>query len=330
MEVVLRIAHKNRLGLLIQVCTEIRWTGLYRFLLANGRSGEVPIWIRGRKLAPGAELRCNAGPLRWSYRISPAILAGNSGYVVLGDIALLPIPWPDGLPVVRLEGGRGVLVPAASESARWASRLIFWGKYEPFGNLRVVPRLPPPLRSQRDSIRRIETYFSVLFGFHPFPDALHFLFPILPAAGRGGFRGAGLASAAATILFLPMDYHQMDPAGFLWLAAHEIAHLWIGVAIHASADLLWLVEGLAAYYALLAVCHLGGAREDWIRKIIKNSWGARQEPMHRGFLTALDLDAMLKGRGHGGLHSSISALLRECWQCQRPLTFDDFTRAACG
>jgi hypothetical protein len=333
MDMVIRIVPEDRMALRVEGRTETRWSGRYRFLLADGRrSGVSKLLVEGKLVAPGEEVYCDAGPLRWSYRIDDSFRAGDSSYAVLGDVALAPFPWPDGPPAVCFEAGRGVLIPGAAGSSKvWTNRLVFWGEFECFDNLRVAAGFPAPLPHHRDGIRRIESYLANLFGYHPFPDSLHSLFPVLPDAGPGGFCGSGLAGQASTILFLPGDYRLMDFTGFLWLAAHEIAHLWIGVSIRFPAELLWLVEGLAAYYALLAVCNCASVAEEWLRKMIAISLNARENlSMHWGLLAALAADLLQENCGEDSLRHAISGLVRTRRESRDPLTWIDFERALTG
>src|SRR5688572_5557641 len=206
MEVVFHLSRADGLDLLVEGRTETRWSGRFCFLPAGGRreaglrqpgawaSPECRpalgsgIQVEGKELVPGEDVYCKAGALRWSYRIVSGFQTGGSAYAVLGDIAFLPHPWPERPPTVRLEAGTGVVDPVTGNgSVRWMNQLVFWGEFTFLDNLRIARGFPEPLQGQRYALRRIESYFVDLFGFHPFPDALHFLFPVLPPAGPGGF-----------------------------------------------------------------------------------------------------------------------------------------------
>jgi hypothetical protein len=311
MDVVLRITY-GEAGLAVEGETHNRWSGRFRFQQHDGTPGEV--LIEGSAVAAGAEVDCRPGPLWWSYRMD----AGPCGFAALEDLVRLPFPHPEGLPAVCVQAGERVIAPG---DGAWTQRLVFWGEFETHGNIRVARGCLAPLPEQLDGIRQIERYLATMFGFHPFPDGVSFLFPVLPEVGPGGFRGSGLAGRGATAILLPRDCDRMDRSGFYWLAAHEIAHWWIGVSVRFAKDLHWLLEGLAAWYAVRAVRACGYAEAGWHEKMLALAQKHRGDPMQRGLLAALSLDESLKERG--GLHPALTGLLRDCHNRNRPVSAHD-------
>lgn len=337
------------LEIAVRATALLEWSGGRRFLPVGGSLSTFSnLCVKGVMNVPGEVVCCNRGFISWQYRVrvpefcvcSDGRLAGfSSGQVAfspLNSLLLFPFPLLEGLPRIRIKTARGIISPEATSTTElapnsWMRGLVFWGQFEASGNLRIPFRSPLPSASQKEGVRRIYLFLKGQFGFEPWAQVLHFLFPILPEVGPGGFGGTGLAGRGATVLVLPYDYYQMDHRGFLWLAAHEIAHLWIGVAVDAGeAELDWFFEGLPAFYALIALRECGGLTFSYFQKLVKIALARPGIALQEGFLAALVLEALFGQYKKVSLHDVIRPLIAEHYQTGIHLNRDCLQRAISG
>jgi hypothetical protein len=312
-------------------------------------AGIEKLAVAGRKISVGEELVPDAGVLEYAYeavvpRLDPQrsnLLTGfaweGTAWATLSAVILLPAPRPPRL-TVKLRPGAGIVLPGeegASTSGisqdlseRDLRRsLALWGGFDVEGPFHVPGGrlfVPPDLR---DDIAALRSVLVRLFSFEAFGSVTYALFPLLPPVGKGGFAGAGLAGRGCVCLFTPENFREMDRHGLLWLASHELAHLWLGVSVRAGeTGLDWFVEGMAAYFALLAMRRCRAADEPFLAGMLavslqrlahagkdRRAGGGESanRAMHEGLLLAVLVGAELHAAGRTTLESAVGRLVRD-------------------
>lgn len=256
------------------------------------------------------------------------LVDGTAGYGLLGRLVAMPWrPAPD--EPVRLRCGPGVALiggarrpggdapgcigSGAGLNAQPWRGVVAWGRVDHQSGWWYPSDGPPPDAELRDSVSILRAALERSLGPSGGGPVEHLCFAALPAVAVGGFAGSGLAVPGGDVLVLPRNHKEMDAIGRLWIAAHELAHQWVGVGVPAvGTEVEDLVEGMCAYLALAALCRGGFADRGDFQRLVELSvarvMSARTDgsrppgmvtslPMHAAFLRLLRTDARLRLAG---------------------------------